>query len=289
VSQPPLLKLGLESVVNVAQVKHRSPFRYPGGKTWLVPRVRQWLSKNSNVQDFIEPFCGGAIVGLSVAFERLADHVTLVELDPQVAAVWELIINGADADVQELLRLIREFQMTRESVVEVLAGSEQDTLHVAFRTILKNRANHGGVLAQGAGLLRNGEKNKGIASRWYPATIAERIAAIRQIHHRITFVQGDGMTYIANNAQQLNSAFFIDPPYWVAGTRLYDYSELDHRRLFRMTATIASDFLMTYDDAAEIRKFAADNQFKTRKVSMSNKNHAKQQELLIGRDLSWLD
>ncbi len=30
-------------IVNVASVPQRSPFRYPGGKTWLVPRIRQWL------------------------------------------------------------------------------------------------------------------------------------------------------------------------------------------------------------------------------------------------------
>jgi DNA adenine methylase len=28
-------------IVNVASVPQRSPFRYPGGKTWLVPIVRQ--------------------------------------------------------------------------------------------------------------------------------------------------------------------------------------------------------------------------------------------------------
>jgi hypothetical protein len=30
-------------VVNVASVPHRSPFRYPGGKTRLVPQVPGWL------------------------------------------------------------------------------------------------------------------------------------------------------------------------------------------------------------------------------------------------------
>jgi len=30
-------------IVNVAAVPHRSPLRYPGGKTWLVPRIRLWL------------------------------------------------------------------------------------------------------------------------------------------------------------------------------------------------------------------------------------------------------
>lgn len=29
---------------NVAQVRQLSPFRYPGGKTWLVPEVRKWLT-----------------------------------------------------------------------------------------------------------------------------------------------------------------------------------------------------------------------------------------------------
>jgi DNA adenine methylase len=31
------------TVVNVASVAQRSPFRYPGGKTWLIPTVRKWL------------------------------------------------------------------------------------------------------------------------------------------------------------------------------------------------------------------------------------------------------
>lgn len=65
-------------IVNVASVKHRSPFRYPGGKTWLVPRVRRWLlSLPKRPSEFFEPFAGGAIVALTVAAERLADHVTL--------------------------------------------------------------------------------------------------------------------------------------------------------------------------------------------------------------------
>jgi len=32
-----------EKPTNVASVPQRSPFRYPGGKTWLVPKFRQWM------------------------------------------------------------------------------------------------------------------------------------------------------------------------------------------------------------------------------------------------------
>lgn len=45
---------------NVAQVRQLSPFRYPGGKTWLVPEVRKWLTASkAKPSVFVEPFAGG--------------------------------------------------------------------------------------------------------------------------------------------------------------------------------------------------------------------------------------
>ena len=38
-----------------------------------------------------------------------------------------------------------------------------------------------------------------------------------------------------------------------AGSRLYTHFDLDHEELFRVTATLAGDFLMTYDDAEGVR------------------------------------
>ena len=101
-------------IVNISSVPHRSPFRYPGGKTWLVPRIRQWLdSLPCKPKVFIEPFAGGGIVGLSVAFEERADRVMLVELDPNVAAVWRTML-GRHAGW--LAQRILEFELTRERV-----------------------------------------------------------------------------------------------------------------------------------------------------------------------------
>lgn len=52
--------------MNVAMVPQRSPFRYPGGKTWLAPRIRAWLAQRTAPPvEFIEPFAGGAIVSLT--------------------------------------------------------------------------------------------------------------------------------------------------------------------------------------------------------------------------------
>lgn len=282
-----------EHVVNVASVPQRSPFRYPGGKTWLVPRVREWLrSLDAKPSVFVEPFAGGGIVGLTAAFENLADHVVLVELDRQVAAVWETMLGG---DAEWLSDRILSFDLTYDNVRQTLARDDGGTRERAFRTILKNRTYHGGILAPGAALIKHGENGKGLKSRWYAETLANRINAISKIRERFTFVCGDGIEVMRSHARRKRTAFFIDPPYTAggsngkrAGTRLYTHHELDHDRLFATAERVAGSVLLTYDDAPDVRELAHRHGFSVANVAMKNTHHAKMTELLIGRDLGWV-
>ncbi len=279
-------------VVNVASVPQRSPFRYPGGKTWLVPKIRQWLgSLPEKPIELIEPFAGGAIVGLTAAFENLAEHVTLIERDEQVSAVWRTII--ADRGGAEwLARQIEGFEMTPDLLTEALARPTRSIRQQAFQTILKNRTSHGGIMAPGAGVLKHGENGKGLLSRWYPATLARRIRAIGAIRERLTFIQGDGLGMLKENADRAAVVCFIDPPYTAsakrAGSRLYTYHQIDHEDLFSTSSRLAGDFLMTYDDADEVRSLAVRYNLVTRLIAMNNTHHATMTELLIGRNLAWL-
>jgi len=60
-----LVRYTADQPVNVASIPQRSPFRYPGGKTWFVPYLRSWLrAKSKTPKRFIEPFAGGGIVSL---------------------------------------------------------------------------------------------------------------------------------------------------------------------------------------------------------------------------------
>lgn len=280
-------------IVNVASVPQRSPFRYPGGKTWLVPRLRQWLmSLEMQPSLFIEPFAGGGSIGLTVAFERLADHIIMVELDKQVAAVWHTILEG---DGEWLADALVSFQLTPHTVAEAL-GKADSTLSKrerAFNTLLKNRVNRGGILAPGAGLVKHGENGRGLASRWYPSTLKRRILDIVTIHDRITFIEGDGLEIMPSHAAEQDVAFFIDPPYTAAGkkagSRLYNCSQLNHNELFKLAASLQGHFLMTYDDTEEVRDLARNHGFAVGVVAMKNTHHAKMTELLISRDMSWLN
>lgn len=116
-----------------------------------MPEVRKWLTSSKVTPSvFVEPFAGGAMAGLSAAAESLAEHVFLGELDDDVAAVWKTIFQGENADVAWLCKQIIGFDVTLENVRAILDGNPKSVRGRAFRTIVKNRMQRGGIMAAGA-------------------------------------------------------------------------------------------------------------------------------------------
>ncbi len=115
---------------------------------------------------------------------------------------------------------------------------------------------------------------------------------IGKVRERITFIQGDGLPILEQNAGRSDVVYFIDPPYTVAGkkagSRLYTYSEIDHERLFTIAEKLQGEFLMTYDDISAVREMAALHGFVTEVVAMKNTHNREMTELLISRNLKWL-
>lgn len=273
------------SVVNVASVPQRSPFRYPGGKTWLIPTVRKWLrQENKSVTELLEPFAGGGIVSLTAAFEKLANHITMIEMDEEIAAVWEVILNGKN---QWLADKIFSYNLTVDNAKAELDKPNKEVHEVAFCTILKNRIFHGGILAKGSGMIKNGENGKGITSRWYPKTLHDRIIAIGYVKDRIKFIKGDAFEVLIQNLNNDKAYFFIDPPYTLAGKRLYTYFDIDHERLFDLTSQLKGKFMLTYDDTTEIRQLADKYNLQYRTIPMKTTHHLQKNEIIISDNFSW--
>jgi DNA adenine methylase len=275
-----------EKPINVASVPMRSPFRYAGGKTWFVPYIRKWLRSYQGKVDFIEPFAGGGIVSLTVAFENLARSILMVEKDEDVSSVWQTIFSR---EYKWLVDQIISFEVTTEAAREIIGQNPISIRKRAFQTILRNRLQHGGILASGAGLVKNGENGKGLKSRWYPETLGRRICDIQEVKHKINFMNGDGIEVLHKRSNRKNTVFFIDPPYTVAGRRLYKYYQIDHEHLFEIISKVKGDFVMTYDDAEEIEQLAIRFGFSVKRVIMKTTLHYIKYELVIGRNLEWLE
>jgi DNA adenine methylase len=191
--------------VNVSSVPQRSPFRYPGGKTWFVPTFRKWMqSLDFKPELLVEPFTGGGIISLTALFENFVEKAVMIEMDSEVAAVWEAVIEG---HAEWIADRILHFDLTHENLTKELQVSSVDIKQKAFQTLLKNRTLHGGILAEGSGLLKNGENGKGIKSRWYPQTLAKRILNLNFIKERIAFFKADALELLPNYAENSQAVF----------------------------------------------------------------------------------
>lgn len=277
--------------VNVAAVPQRSPFRYPGGKTWFVPFARLWFrSMGRTPRILVEPFAGGGIISLTALFEGFVQKAVMVELDDDVASVWKAVVAG---DGEWLAERILTFSLSADSLRKELGRVPESDRERAFQTILKNRTFHGGILADGSAPLRYGENGRGILSRWYPQTLARRFRNLATVASQIDFRHADGLQVMEEFADNADAVFFIDPPYTAggkrAGRRLYRHSEIDHKRLFALCERLKGDFLVTYDYAEEVVELARAHRFDMRLVPMKNTHHARMDELVIGRSLVWLD
>lgn len=276
--------------VNVASVPQRSPFRYPGGKTWFVPRLREWLYSQKNKPTLlVEPFVGGGVISLTTAFEGLAEAALMVDIDKEIATVWQTVIEG---NAEWLAKKILSFEMSKDTAIAVISQKRNSSKEKAFQTIIKNRVFHGGILAAGAGFLKNGEAGKGVLSRWYPSTLAKRLRDIDIIKDKLFFEHSDAFDILSRYKEDESVVFFIDPPYTAggkkAGSRLYTHYQLDHDALFAACKELNCDFIMTYDNSAEVRNLAKKYNFAAKPIPMKNTHHATMTELVIGKNLEWM-
>ena len=272
------------AAANVSSVPQRSPLRYPGGKTWLIPHVRAWLGGLQPTPSLLfEPFAGGGIVSLTAVMEGLVSRCLMVELDRDVAAFWHAALRYR----WELIDRILQFTPTREYVEELANRPPSNVLEHGFRTLVLNRTRRSGILAPGASLSKEGEDGKGIASRWYPDTLIGRLEAVGDYSDRIAFCETDGLLLldmiVSRNDQDI--VVFVDPPYTAggkrAGRRLYAHSDIDHERLFEILETTGVNFLMTYDCSPEILTLIDRYGFHAVRVDMKNSHHALLPELII--------
>lgn len=271
-------------VVNVSQVKHISPFRYPGGKTWLVPWMRSLLQATGGVDTFVEPFLGGGSVGLMAVSESLCRRAVFCEADDSVACVWQALL-GEPSVVEDLCGRIAAMVVTSETVAEALAVHEAGLAGRAFQVLLRNRTQRGGIMAPGAGAIKKGDGGKGIAARWYPETLVKRIRMVHGMRERITFVHGDALDVLGGFLKIRDAFAFIDPPYTAggkrAGARLYAHSQVDHAALFALAARLPGWLAMTYDDCAEVRSLAGAQGLAVASVAMKNTHHRVMQEAVV--------
>jgi len=232
-----------------------SPLRYPGGKRRLMSAVTQLIDANA-LKDvtYVEPFAGGAAIGLGLLFEEYASTIHINDLSRPVYAFWHTVLH----DSKELCRRIERAKLSvpewkrQRKVYEDREVAQLDDL--GFAALYLNRTNRSGIIDGGVigGL---GQSAKwGNDARFNAEDLVTRIGRIARYASRIHLYQSEAQHFITTTVPELgrNVFAFSDPPYIENGDGLYlnEYTLEDHRALATKIQELKAPWLVTYDAAA---------------------------------------
>ena len=267
---------GAEARARVADP--RSPFRYPGGKAQAAPAI---LSALGRMETLVEPFGGGASVGVRALLTGAADRVVIAEKDDDVRAVWEVAASPDPREVCSLLRVLDDARPDPgwwRAFLQQADGRDDPHLRAA-RALLGSRFRWGGAATGGV----RSEAHLREALR--TGAMVRRLEAIRAERRRIV-VREDALRTVTEFRDDPHAAFFVDPPYSAGdgpAARLYRHHKVDHVELFTSLARARGRVLASYNDCPEVRALAAAHGFLIRPLPIRDGHRRDRKELMLIR------
>ena len=241
------------------KLKNYSPLRYPGGKGKLYPFVAAVID-NMEVEHpiYIEPFAGGAGLALSLLFNGVVEEIVINDYDKAIYSMWKAILTQTNAFIE----LIRNTPVTVDEWYhqkEVYSSrSNKYSLELGFATFYLNRTNRSGILNAGpiGGYQQTG--NYLIDARYNKDDLIKRIEKIANYKSKIHLYNHDIRSFIKSYVPHyIDQAFiYFDPPYFKKGKYLYKnfFVEKDHQDIHDLIVNLECPWMVTYDDASEIRE-----------------------------------
>jgi len=240
-------------------MNYYSPLRYPGGKG-KIARFVSLLFEANLLSDgyYVEPYAGGASVGLSLLMKEYVSRIIINDLDRSIYSFWHSVLY----ETETLCRMIAETEVSVENWRinrEIQKQKQQHSLlELGFSTFYLNRTNRSGIIMGGiiGGVGQTGKWK--IDARFNKKDLISRIEKISRYKSRITIYNLDACQLIKKMAQSLpsNTLFYFDPPYYAKGKDLYvnHYKYQDHKIVAKTIRDLRKcSWIVTYDNKLEIK------------------------------------
>lgn len=239
-----------------------SPLRYPGGKAVLAPVIASILETNK-LEDcvYAEPYAGGAGAALALLYSEHVSQLLLNDKDRSIYAFWKTILKNTDA----LCSMIEHIPLTmseweRQKAAYTKNAKRGRILDVGFAAFYLNRCNRSGIIATAGPIGGKDQTGKWkLDARFNRSALIERIKSVASYADRIRVSNHDALDFLdklRKNNDPNKTFIYLDPPYYVKGSKLYlnSYLHDDHKALANKLRQMQEfKWILTYDDVPEIR------------------------------------
>lgn len=233
----------------------------------------------------------GAGCALKLLGDGLVTKIVLNDADPCIFAFWQAVLN----ETEEFIERINKTPLTIDSWKEQKAiwrnQASERSFDVGFATFFLNRCNRSGIIDKAGpigGFDQEGDWK--IDARYNPITLTERIQFIGSNRDNIFIQNLDVMEFMRSNftSRRNDSKFvYLDPPYYVAGKRLYfnSFTDEKHSTLAQfMMRQIKLKWLITYDNNEFIKGLYSKFRLYYYYLCYSLQNRQKAKELVVVPD-----
>lgn len=266
-------------------MQFNTPLRYPGGKARLSQYVIDVMRLNDLIGGhYVEPYAGGAAIGLTLLYLECASHIHLNDLNGSVFAFWRSILDENDA----FCALVNDTPISVEERLRqksVQRDRSSSPLELGFSTFYLNRTNRSGIIDGGVigGNAQTGEWK--IDARFNKADLIRRIKKVAAYRNRISLYNQDAVDLVRDVVPLLpeRTLVYLDPPYYSKGQKLYQnhYKPDDHKSISACVGGISQKWIVSYDNVPEIADLYRPYEQETFGLSWSARSHYEGSEIMI--------
>lgn len=264
-----------------------SPLRYPGGKACLYGAMKDIIAENGLThRTYAEPYAGGCGLALSLLFTGVVREIHINDLDPSIWSFWHSVLEYTDVlveHIQDAELTIDEWKRQREIYRE---QDVSNPLQLGFAAFYLNRTNRSGIIAHGGvigGLAQQG--NYLMDCRFNKKNLIERIQRVASYRDEIHLYRLDALDFLKKSSKILpkKTLLCVDPPYFNKGSQLYTsfYRPEDHAALAKVIQGLELPWVVTYDNAEQIRNLYAKSRLHSFDLQYSVQTKRVGNELLI--------
>ena len=264
-----------------------SPLRYPGGKAKLA-RFMEFIIKERGYigGTYIEPFAGGAGIAVELLLRDVVSRIVINDYDKGIWSFWKAILTETERFISEIRTVPLTINEWKKQRAICLNYNKKYSFELGFATFYMNRTNRSGIIKGGVigGLQQTGKWK--IDARFNRESLISRIESIAFRKKDIRLYNQDITTFIEHYVPFYSekAMIYFDPPYFKKGKQLYmNFFEYeDHKRIERVIRnSVECDWIVTYDDASEIRAIYASYPVMLYDLNYSVSKKCKTSELMI--------
>lgn len=236
----------------------KTPFRYPGSKSSFTGIVRDYVLFNGMEGcKIVEPYAGSAAVSLALVSEGICSEAVIAERDPLMYSFWKVALS----DPGSLIAKIESAEVTLKTWHELRplllceSPADGDAVEMAFAALFFNRTNFSGVLHSGPIGGQDQSSSYKIDCRFNRAELVSKVVRLGAVAEKITTRFGDALDLIKENKRRVTPLFYVDPPYFTQGKKLYrhHYRLKDHVALAKSLRAAKFNWILSYDNHDVIR------------------------------------